>query len=151
MVVPTLHLSVNCRKRKMTTRTTAKHQELEKQFVKLGLVEQQHVISKLLLQEQLVAEPNDRNRKCWSSSKKNSWPSSRKNSLTTWLGKSSSGRTTHEAVVWGRRVDWHSQRRSHGDQRSNSRVLEHHWGFTSGPGISEERQNSKYGFLGRGW
>jgi len=76
----------------MTTRTTAKHQELEKQFVKLGLMEQQHVISKLLLQEPLVAEPNDRDSKCWPSGKKNSWPSSRKNSLTTWQGKGSSRR-----------------------------------------------------------
>jgi len=103
IVVPTLHLSANCRERKKTTRTTAKakHQELEEQFVKLGLMdpEQQHVISKLLLQEQLVAEPNDRDRKCWPSGKKNSWPSSRKNSLTTWQEKKQLQETTHEAVV----------------------------------------------------
>lgn len=60
-------------------------------------------------------------------------------------GKKQLQETTHEAVVWGWRVDWHSQWRSHGDQRSNIQATGaslriYKWArHLCGPGISEER------------
>jgi len=69
-----------------------------------------------------LLQSSDRDRKRWPNSKMISW--------TAWLGNSSIREATHEAAVWGRRADWHSQKQPRADKGYNEGTTPGYWSIT---------------------